>query len=155
MFDINNLITPNMQRELDSLNTGEEQALFLLQLIDPEKELPEYAPEVLAEWKNATQERYDNDRYSLSEDLRVFVIKYAHFARDIEKIKMLINNLLSVDDGVYDVDTIIGEAEKEMVLIDNIADFEFSDSKAKNTEVKAKAPRRTSIKDILKYKNIK
>ena len=151
MFDIENLITKPIQIRLDSINNTDEQAVFLLKLIDFEANFKDDAGEIAKLWFENTQERYSSGDYYIDEDTKALIYRYARFTENIEKVKSVINKLLSVDDGVYDYDTIIAEMEEEMLILRNISDFEFSDGVKNNKTAKLGLK---SIGEIMEYKKL-
>lgn len=151
MFDIENLITKSMQTRLDSIKNTDEQAVFLLRLIDFEANFKDDAVEIAKLWFENTQERYSSGEHYIDDDTKALIYRYARFTGSIEKVKNVINKLLSIDDGVYDYDSVIAEMEEEMLLLRNIDDFEFSNGS--KTRKRAKSGLK-SIGDIMEYKKL-
>ena len=124
------------------------EAVFLLKLIDFEANFKDDAAEIAKLWAENTQTRYSCGDHYIDEDTKALIYRYARFTSDLEKVKNVLNKLLSVDDGVYDYDSIIVDMEDEMLLLKNIRNFEFSDSKKGNNTA------HNSISDIMRYKNL-
>ena len=156
MFYIDNLISPTIQEQLDKIEYIENQAVFLLQLLDYTAYFPDVKDEISSYCKSICNRVYDMSLFRKVAGDRAFIMQYARKCRSLKQVKNLIDALCSsIDEDVDNYDEIIDKAKDELILIEDISDFEFSDSKSKKTEDNAKTAKKTSIKDILKYKDIK
>lgn len=148
MFEIDYLITSSVYDRLNAHSCIEDKTDFLLKLIDFDINFPDIADEISCFWYENTGERYNSEEYFIDSSTRALIFEYAAYTNNIQKVKGLINKLLSVNDGVYAYDEIVGEVENEMSVISCIDDFEFTDNVVQSNI----GNKKTSIDKLLGFK---
>lgn len=147
MFSIENLITADIDKIIGQKINNRAKAEVLLNLIEFEENYVDQSEEIGKLWFSKTGERYSSSAYFLSNDDKEFLLEYAEKIGNFENVKKLLDKLCSINEGVYDYDEVISEAENEINIISDISNAMFSDYEDKNEH-----PKKTSIHLLLSRK---
>ncbi len=132
MFDIELLITDEIEHILKQKEKIEDKIKILIRLINYETEFPEYAEEISSLYTLSTGERYECSEYFLTDDDTEFILEYAAATDNLKKTKELLNNILSSNDDGTNYDEIISFAQNEISSVSNIDDFDLSEKVDEN-----------------------
>ena len=126
MFNIENLITPKLQEQLDAFEHEKTKAVFLLRILDYETYFPHQAYDIAKQWMERTGTRYIPERYAKINDDKEFILKYAEREKDLSLTKKLINDLCEdINNGSKEHGSIIQKAKRGPLVLDNMDGFTF------------------------------
>ena len=119
MFNIENLITPKLQKQLEALEHEKTKAVFVLRILDYETYFPQHAYDIAKQWMEKTGTRYIPENYAKINDDKDFILKYADRKRKLKLTKKLINDLCEdIDNGGKKHEDIICSAKVGMMIED-------------------------------------
>ena len=143
MFDIDNLIIPELKEQLESFDKIETQAVFLLHILNFELYFPKYKNRIANRWFMKTGEKYSAETYARLVNDEERVKDYAAWC-DFDDVKNFINKLCDdLENGGKNYDVLISKRKSLAITIDEWDDDLFSEFQ------KPKEPARRSLNEIL------
>ena len=154
-FDINDLITPYIQKLLDGNSDIVEQTDILMKLLDYDKNYSENAASIGHKWSTATGKTYNvSVFYPIQSDIKA-IKEYAEGTGSIKKVKNLINDLCTaLMNGDNNYRDIIDNSDKDFSPIQDLSDADFTFLPILNGQAQKADDHRRSLDEILKYKDL-
>ena len=144
MFDIDNLIIPELKEQLESFDKIETQAVFLLHILSFELYFAKYKNRIANRWFMKTGEKYSAETYARLVNDEERVKDYASFGCNLNDVKIFINKLCDdLENGGKNYDALISKRKSLAITIDEWDDDLFSEFQ------KPKEPARRSLNEIL------